>query len=250
MPCRFIIVAIAILLNLSCAMMAQAAPFYAPPQPSDDAPEFSGEAELGYTHLSGNSESETLIAKGRLTWLTGNWTHGLRGETRQARENDDTSAEQYLFAVRERYDFRDSLYLFGFARWEEDRFSGYRYQTTSILGYGRQLLDGPTHFLSLEAGPGYRRDALAGGRSEGLAVGYAAFDYHWEFAEGSSIKQELSIEGTDANVTTRTFSSLTTKISTSMALRISMEIKHNSSPPNAANAHTDRTTAASLIYSW
>src|SRR5690606_816973 len=119
----------------------------------------------------------TLIAKGRLTWLTGSWIHSLRGETRQARENENTSAEQYLFAVRERYDLQGAHYLFGFARWEEDRFSGYRYQTTSIFGYGRQLLDGPEHFLSLEAGPGYRRDALEGGESQGLTVGYAAFDY-------------------------------------------------------------------------
>ena len=73
---------------LLCALLGIAALpvhadlFYAPPAPQEDAPKMSGEAELGYTHLSGNSNSRTLLAKGRLTWLTGRHTHTLRGETR------------------------------------------------------------------------------------------------------------------------------------------------------------------------
>ena len=50
---------------------AVAYPFYAPPPPKEDTPVFSGDAELGFTHLSGNTDSQTLIGKTRLTWLTG-----------------------------------------------------------------------------------------------------------------------------------------------------------------------------------
>ncbi|SHE62956.1 putative salt-induced outer membrane protein [Modicisalibacter ilicicola DSM 19980] len=227
-----------------------AASFYAPPAPEDDAPVFSGQAELGYTHLSGNTDSETLIAKGRLTWLTGRLTHSLRGETRKVEEDDETSAERYLLAGRERYDFDGPHYLFGFARWERDRFSGYRYQTTLIGGYGRQLLTGPTHTLSVEAGPGYRRDALENGEVKNLAVGYGALDYEWEISEGTNFQQELSVEGTRENVTTRSFTAITTQLNASLALRISHEIKNNSDPPDDAEVDTDRTTAASLLYNW
>lgn len=235
---------------LICALPSLAAAFYAPPAPSDEAPVFTGQAELGYTHLSGNANSETLIAKGRFTWLTGRWTHSLRGETRKVEEDDDTSAEQYLVAGRERYDLDGPHYLFGFARWEKERFSGYDYQFTTIGGYGRQVLDGPTHILSLEAGPGFRRDVLEEGETKDLAVGYGALDYEWEFAEGSSLQQEFSVEGTRENVTTRAFSALTTQLNASLALRISHEIKNNSDPPDATAEHTDRTTAASLLYNW
>ncbi len=58
---------------------AMAYPFYAPPPPKEDSPVFSGDAELGFTHLSGNTDSQTLIGKSRLTWLTGQLTHSLRG---------------------------------------------------------------------------------------------------------------------------------------------------------------------------
>ncbi len=78
-----------------------ASPFYAPPPPKEDTPEFSGDAELGFTHLSGNTDSQTLIGKTRLTSLTGQLTHSLRGEVRNVSKDGETSAEQYLLAGRE-----------------------------------------------------------------------------------------------------------------------------------------------------
>src|SRR5690554_7716493 len=89
---------------------------YAPHPSGEDVPTFSGEAELGYTHLSGNTDSQTLIGKSQLSWLTGNWTHTLRGEVRNVTRDDETSAEQYLLSLRERYDLHERHYLFGFGR--------------------------------------------------------------------------------------------------------------------------------------
>lgn len=242
--------AVVLCLLFSPLSSAQDSLFYAPPAPEDDAPEFTGQAELGYTKLSGNADSSTLLAKGRLTWLTGRWTHTLRAETRKVEENDNASAEQYLLGGRERYELEGPHYLFGFTRWEKDRFSGYDYQFTTIAGYGRQLLAGPDHVLSLEAGPGYRHDALENGRDNDLTVGYGALDYQWNFSEGSSFQQELSVEGTRQNVTTRTFSAVTTQLNAHLALRLSHEIKYNSQPPDGADANSDRTTVASLLYRW
>nr|WP_299243998.1 DUF481 domain-containing protein [uncultured Halomonas sp.] len=244
-----------LLLTLAISLadrQATAASFYAPPAPNDESPVFSGQAELGYTRLSGNTDSETLIAKGRLTWLTGRLTHSLRGETRKIEKDGESSDEQYLVAGRERYDLKGPHYLFGFARWEKERFSGYRYQLTFIGGYGRQVLTGPKHTLSLETGPGYRRDALENGEIKDLAVGYGAVDYEWQISEGTSFQQELSLEGTRDNVTTRTFSAITTQLNASLALRISHEVKHNSNPPDVEDekVNTDTTTAASLLYHW
>lgn len=229
---------------------ALASPFYAPPAPEDDAPTFSGEAELGFTRLSGNKDSQTLIAKGRLTWLTGPWIHTLRSEATNVTRNGETDAERYLLSGRERYELSGPHYLFGFARWEKDRFSGYEYQLTTIGGYGRQLLDSDTHQLSLEGGPGYRYDAIRDNDNEALGVAYAALDYEWEFSSIATLDQEMSVEATDDNVTTRSLSSLTAKLNSRLALRLSHEVKHNSQPPESADTNTDHITNASLLYSW
>lgn len=224
--------------------------FYAPPPSGEDAPAFSGEAELGYTHLSGNTDSQTLIGKSRLSWLSGNWTHTLRGEVRNVTRDDETSAEQYLLSLRERYDLHERHYLFGFGRWEKDRFSGYDQQLTAIGGYGRHVLDGERHRLSLEAGPGFRHDHVRDDEDEQLGLLYSALDYQWTFSDTSHLRQELSVEASDENTTTRSVSSLTARLNSRLALRLSHEAKHNSRPPETATAHTDHTTSVTLLYTW
>ncbi|RTR03445.1 DUF481 domain-containing protein [Halomonas nitroreducens] len=235
---------------LASAGSALASPFYAPPAPEEDAPPWSGETELGFTHLAGNTDSQTLIAKGRLVWLTGPVTHSLRGEIRHVTQDDDTSAEQYLVAMRERYEIEGPHYLFGFARWDKDRFSGYNYQLTTIAGYGRQLLDSDEQSLSLEAGPGYRLDNVRDAPDERLAVLYGAMDYRWKFSDTASFSQELSVEATDDNNTSRSLTSLTARLNDHLALKLSHEIEHNSRPPETAEARTDLTTSASLLFDW
>ncbi|GEK72733.1 MULTISPECIES: DUF481 domain-containing protein [Halomonas] len=227
-----------------------ASPFYAPPVPKEDSPPLTGEAELGFTHLQGNTNSQTLIAKGRLVWLDGAFTHSLRGEARHVTQDEETSAEQYLLAARERYDIEGPHYLFGFARWEDDRFSGYDYQATVIGGYGRQVLDNERHVLSLEAGPGYRVDSVTDEPTRRLGVAYGAMDYRWHLSDTASFAQELSLEGTDRNLTARSLSSLTSRLNEHLALKLSYELKHNTRPPDGATARTDRITNVSLLYDW
>ncbi|MBB3330649.1 putative salt-induced outer membrane protein [Halomonas campaniensis] len=229
---------------------AQASPFYAPPPPAEDASTFSGDTELGFTQLSGNTDSQTLIAKGRLTWLTGHWTHTLRGEVRHVARDGETSAEQYLLAGRERYDLEGPHYLFGFARWEKDRFGGYDQQFTTIAGYGRDLIDSEAQRLSLEAGPGYRHDRIDQEENLSLAVAYGALAWELEATDTTTLAQELSVEATDDNTTSRSLSSLTARLNSRLALRLSHEIKRNSQPPDSAEARTDHTTSASLLYRW
>lgn len=238
-----------------CALLgtadgAPASPFYAPPPPEEDAPVFSGEAELGFTQLSGNTDSRTLIGKGRLNWLTGDLIHSLRGEVRNVSRDSETSAERYLVALRERLELEGPHYLFGFTRWEKNRFGGYEHQFTTIVGYGRQLLDTPAHQLSVEAGPGFRFDAIRDAPNQRLAVGYGAVDYHWALSENASFSQEASLERTDDNLTSRSLSAITARLNAHLALKLSHEVEHISRPPLSASARTDRTTSASLLYNW
>ncbi len=152
--------------------------FYAPPPPSDDSVPFSGAIELGYTALSGNTNTETLLGKGRITWYDQAWTHTTRAEIKNVSDSENTTAEQYLVSQRERYSLGDSPnYLFGLARYEKERFSGYDNQFTAITGYGRQIFDTDLQALSLEAGPGYRYDDYESGGNRHMLLGYLAADY-------------------------------------------------------------------------
>ncbi|WP_168013903.1 DUF481 domain-containing protein [Halomonas salinarum] len=239
--------------TVACTLASHSAlayPFYAPPKAKPDTPTFSGDAELGYTRLSGNTNSQTLIAKTRLTWLTGDWLHTLRLEARTVSEDEEIEDEHYLASWRERKDLSGPHYLFGFTRWEQERDSGYDRQLTAIGGYGRQLLDDTIHQLSLEAGPGYRNDRVQDQTSQQLAVAYAATDYRFTLSDTGYFQQQLSMEATGDNTTVRSLSAITSNLTSRLALRLSHEIKHNSQPPDSAAASTDTTTTASLQLSW
>ncbi|QEL11934.1 DUF481 domain-containing protein [Kushneria phosphatilytica] len=224
--------------------------FYAPPPASDQNNGFSGHAELGYTALSGNTNTETLLAKGRLSWYTEQWTHTFRMETKSVRDSGNTSAEQYLVGQRERYNLSASNYLFELARWEKERFSGYDNQFTTIVGYGRQLLDTEHQQFSIEGGPGYRFDDFEGGGSKHNAVGYGAFDYDFQLTDTATFTQQASVEAASDNITARSYTAISVALNSSLSLRVSHELKSNSNPPDEAESHTDRTTAASIVYNF
>ncbi len=71
---------------------------------------------------------------------------------KSASDDDETSRRGVLVQGRTRYNLSPPNYLFGLARWDKDRFSGYDSQSTLIGGYGRQLLEGRrTRFRSRSA---------------------------------------------------------------------------------------------------
>ncbi|MDR5867232.1 DUF481 domain-containing protein [Halomonas koreensis] len=235
---------------LAPALQAQASPFYAPPAPEADAPAWGGEAELGFTRLAGNTDSRTLAAKGKLTWLTGDLTHSLGGQVRHVTQDDRTRTERYRLVARERYDIDGPHYAFGFARWDKDRFGGYDHQLAAIAGYGRRLLSGDDQELSLEAGPGYRHDAVIDEADRRLGVLYGALDYRRRLNEAATLGQELALEQTEANLTVRSQTSIRAPLGDHLALKLSHEIEYTSHPPAEATAKADRVTGVSLHYDW
>ncbi|RUA22158.1 DUF481 domain-containing protein [Billgrantia gudaonensis] len=140
--------------------------------------------------------------------------------------------------------------MFGFARWEKDRFSGYDQQFTAIAGYGRHLLDGERHRPLPGGRPRLSRRQHQRRRRQRPWRSPTAL---WTTVGRSPIRPastRRSIEATDDNTTSRSLSAITARLNSRLALKLSHEIKHNSQPPESADARTDHTTSASLLYSW
>ncbi|MCM2129704.1 DUF481 domain-containing protein [Larsenimonas rhizosphaerae] len=209
---------------------------------------FEGSAEFGYTRLTGNSDSETLLSKGTGTWYDDAWSYSLHGEATSASEDGEQSAEEYIAAGRTRYNLDDRNYLFGVVRWDKDRFSGYDSQTTLAGGYGRQLLEGPVHTLSLEGGPGLRHDVYDDGDVKNLALAYGAVNYKWQVSDTAAFTEGVVGEATDENVIGRSETALQVAINQTLSLKVAYQVEHNTNPPSDAESKTDTRTAVSLVY--
>lgn len=211
---------------------------------------WTGEASLTYILNNGNTEGETFGAKAKAVRDYEKWrvTGKLEG-LNQSNETGRTGEKYFASAKLDRKLDEDS-YLFALLEHEDDRFSGFHYQTSFTAGYGQTVIDNDAHKLSLEGGPGYRRSEVEAGdhvEEEGFVRG--ALDYKWTVSETSTLTEELSVEVGDESTITKSSTKFKTKINTQFSLTLGYDIKHNSEVPEGTK-NSDSTTYVTLDYSF
>ncbi|MGB5325493.1 MAG: DUF481 domain-containing protein [Pseudomonadales bacterium] len=226
-----------------------------------------GEAELGLVATSGNSTTENLNSKLKLTTATTNWQHeanlGALGSSNEDRDTgiDKTTAEKYFVNYKADRKLDDRSYLYGLTTWEDDRFSGFEYQTTAGVGYGYKVIAEEDKTLAFEIGPGYRYNAidtspLLNEPDEDEATLRLGEKYDWKFSESAELNQYLTVEGGEDNTISRFGVALKSALTGALALRVGIDVKHTENPPikNIATGEEfddiDTETYATIGYSF
>ncbi len=217
---------------------------------ADTQDEWTGDVSLTYLVNNGNTEGETFGGKAKALrdWQKWRVTTKLEG-INQSDENGRTG-EKYFGSAKLDRKFSEVSYIYALLEHEDDRFSGYHYQTSFSLGYGRTVINEDAHKLSLEAGPGYRRSEVEeGDKLEEEGFVRAALAYKWTISPTSHLTQDLSVEAGDESTISKSSTQLKTKINSSFALTVGYDVKHNSDvPPDTKN--TDTTTYVTLDYGF
>jgi len=212
--------------------------------------EWTGEGELGFTSTSGNTNSDSLNAKLGIEKSHEKWTHKARLEVLKASTNDVNSADRKVFTARSEYMFAVKTYAFGALRHEDDKFSGYDYQSSVSAGLGQQVFKTETHTLDVSAGLGYREKkatTTSTKTSEGIVMGDLAYLYN--ISEHAVFKEKLLVESGSSNTYSESETSLKMKINGNLASKIAYTIKNNSTVP-AGTQNTDKITSITLVYSF
>jgi putative salt-induced outer membrane protein len=238
MPCRRLPVFLSALLLV-----------FLPSAHAADTVGWHGGVDAGYTATAGSSKSTTVVAGARAGKTDGNLTHHLEAGAKNSEEANQRNAESYRVAGKEDIAFSAKDYLFIHGAWDKDRFSGYDWQLSSAMGYGRKLIDAPTRHLSVEAGPGYRHDDLPLGNTEDTALLHAAANFDQQITGSTSFRQVFEADVGEDNTLTRSLSELAVKMSERLRLKAALDIKRNSEPP-AGSKNTDRTTSLAVVWSY
>jgi len=213
-------------------------------------------AELGYVVTSGNSETSTINAKIDATHEKESWRHNVHAESFASSTTDKTtnietrSAERYQLSGKSDYKFNETDYAFALLNYDKDRFSGYQYQASVSLGYGRRLLNEKDMTFDAEVGPGMRTikvDGAQDSESEGLLR--LAIKYVWKVSDNSTFTEDLSSDFASDLTVTKSITALTANINSSLAMKLSLTTKNNSVVP-AGSKKTDTETAVTLVYSF
>lgn len=224
-------------------------------QESEDT--LNGEVELGVLVSTGNTEETNMDGGLLVEQETPDWRNSGDFSSYYSEADDETTAEEYEAMLETNYKYDDHQYWYLRGSWEDDRFSGYDFQSTVSTGYGNRIWrTGERSFLDLSAGIGYRYNKLEAVNAQGedaeqdtIARLAARFDY--ALSENALFRQKLSTEiGLDENNTvSESETSLRSNILGSLDMKVAFLVEHESDPPKGAES-TDTETTLSLVYGF
>lgn len=234
---------------LVLASMFPIAPVIAAEAPATPEGVWKGAAELGYISTTGNTETETIKAKGTMSVEKDKWRHKAEITALNSTDQEVTTAEKYTFGWQSDYKFSKHNYFLGSFDYEDDRFSGYDYRATETVGLGHRTIDEKDLKLDLEIGPGARQSKLENGSTEDEFILRGSAKLAWTVSETSKFGEILTVDfGEDATITKST-TELTTKINTSLAMKVTYVYKNTSDVPPGTD-ETDTEMAVTLVYSF
>ncbi len=226
---------------------------------SDQAKDFTLDSEIGLIFTTGNTDTSSF--KGRLSshHELESWSNDYLFETLYKRdevttdagsEEAQTSAQKFYASGQGNYKLKNpDNRLFGFASYEDDRFSGFDFQATVAAGWNSKLWDDDSSTFSYSIGPGYSFADTSDGEDVSGVIVRAAADYKWKMSETATFKQLISTEVGSNNTKSRSETSISAQINGSMSLKVSLMLNHNSDVESGTE-NLDTETAATLVYSF
>lgn len=220
--------------------------------------QWSAKAEAGVVAARGNTDTDSANAKFDVAREFVQWKHAFGMSA--VYQSDETGATGQRWEARGQsdYKFHDKGFLFGSGRYEEDRFSGFEYQSTYGAGLGWRFFDDPVTKFIVQLGAGYKmfrtRDALAedevtiipGERQEEI-VGQFGIDFERQLTATTKIVDKFLVESGANNTFAQNDLSLQVRIMESLALAVGYSARYNTKPPIGFE-ELDTLTTLNLVY--
>lgn len=234
---------ICVVMTLALVLFASAA-FSA----EDETSGFGGEAEAGVVSTKGNSDTKTVNSHLTITHTGPKWRHEASASFLYASDHGKSTAQRFVAGEKSSYALRGKSYVFAAFRYEDDRFSGFKYRSIESVGYGYTFLrDGVD--LAAEAGPGARQSKSNDGvRSNDLILRVWS-RLGWKISGSAGFATELTVTAGRQGTVTESVTSVKSRIIGDLAMKLSYELRNNSRVP-AGKRHTDTITSATLVYDF
>lgn len=215
---------------------------------SNVAAAWKGEAEAGFTSTRGNTETTNIYGNVEAENDLVNWRHKARGNILFNSRDGNTDAERYIAAWESDRKLSQRTWIFGAARYQNDRFSAIEQQFSVTGGWGKRFIDTERQTFESTFGGGFKwfREQDSDNTDTEVIARYTG-DYKLKTTANSSFGQYLLIEAGESNTFLESISSFTANISKKLATKITYNLQYNTDvPPDSYN--TDTVTAVTLVY--
>ena len=103
--------------------------------------DWTGKGDVGASMATGNSENQAASATLELKNKLDLWEHTLGFAGNYGNDDDETTAQRWEVRAQTQREITERAYAFGAARYEDDRFSNYDFQTSIAGGLGYKIID-------------------------------------------------------------------------------------------------------------
>lgn len=218
--------------------------------------------ELGFISTSGNTETLSVQSQADVRHRTEHWQNQYNASvlfkkdevtTADGTQTTEKTAERYFLSGKWGYQLEEehsTVFLYGSHTYDE--FGAYEQYSVLSTGYGSRLLDRNSMYLDVQIGPGYFRGEQVtpegGTVVEKGAMLRGAVEYRWQVSDTTEFAQNLSVEAAAENTRTISETSLNTKVSDNLQMKVGYSVFYNSDV-SATKESTDTTTFINLVYS-
>jgi putative salt-induced outer membrane protein len=228
---------------------------------NDDDDELSMIGEFGFLISSGNTNTSTITAKLNTSQELTSWSYQFIGDALYKQSQQEVSGEKNTGASAQKLFLSGQLdhklkkpddRLFIYGEYENNRFSGFRYQAALAAGWSSRLWHDKQSELKYSIGPGYAISEIEKGNSgsdnKGVIV-RAAMEYKRKFSDHATFRQFVSTEVYQAFTKTKSETSLSTKLTGTLAMKLSFAMNIDTSVgPDIDELDTE--AAVTLVYNF
>lgn len=224
--------------------------------------DWKGKGELGALLSRGNADSTSANAKLDLSYEAGKWKNSAFLGLLYGENSAFITAQRAEARWQTDYELSERMFWFGALRGEQDRFSGFQYQTTLSTGAGYKLYDSEITRLVATIGVGYRRlrpeelvkseagEILSRIRSDATsdAVASGGVDYMHQLTANTRLLDKFLVESGSDNTAVQNDVAIQVSMTKSLALSVGYGVRYNTSPSEGSTS-TDQLTTVNLVYS-
>ena len=197
---------------------------------------------VGFLHTDGNSPSKSNSMNLTLKKNQEKYFHSMNISTFSQSKQKNNTAEKYKIVAKtdKKISNKKAFYILFIT--EDDRFSGFDYQSSLSFGYAKTILDGRKNKLRIELGPGYRVSSIPLQSKEKEITFRFGEEYNLALSENSDLKQSLSISTGEDNTIFNFECGLRTTIANSLSLSLVYESKYTQNVPIGKKNNDSRTS--------
>jgi putative salt-induced outer membrane protein len=234
--------------------------------PAFDDDELSIIGELGFLMASGNTNTSTITTNLNTSQELTSWSYQIIGnalykQNQQELDNDksnEASAQKLFLSAQVDHKLAkpdDRLFIYG--EYENNRFSGFRYQAALAAGWTSRLWHDKQSGFKYSVGPGYaisevEEDITSENNDEENTkniIVRAAMEYKRKFSDNATFRQFVSTEADQKFTKTKSETSLSTKLTGALAMKLSFVMSLDTSVgPDIEKLDTE--TAVTLVYQF